>query len=57
MQWGGKALHQWDNLNFNLSIPGVERYFGKCVMLPMNLFVNDDDVKFICNVIREFYER
>ena len=55
IQWGGKGVHQWEALNFNLSIPGVENFFKKCIMLPMNLFISDDDVHYVCDRIVEFY--
>ena len=44
IQWGGKGVHQWEALKFNLTIPGVEAFFKKCLMLPMNMFISNDDV-------------
>ena len=55
IQWGGKGVHQWEALNFNLQIPGVEEFFMKCIMLPMNMFITDDDVHYVCDRIVEFY--
>lgn len=55
IQWGGKGVHQWEALNFNLHIPGVEEFFKKCIMLPMNMFITDDDVHYVCDRIVEFY--
>ena len=57
IQWGGKGVHQWESLNFNLVIPGVEEFFEKCLMLPMNMFISDDDVHYVCDKITEFYKK
>lgn len=57
IQWGGKAIHQWEHLGFNLQLPRVERFFTRCIMLPMNTFVSDDDVHFVCDKINNFYVR
>ena len=55
IQWGGKAVHQWERLGFTCKLPRVESFFKKCIMLPMNTFISDDDVKYICTSIRKFY--
>jgi dTDP-4-amino-4,6-dideoxygalactose transaminase len=55
IQWGGKAIHQWNALGFNLKIPNVELFFERCLMLPMNTFLSDDDVIYICEAIKNFY--
>ena len=56
IQWGGKAVHQWEGLGFNLKLPKVEKFFTKCLMLPMNIFVSDDDILYICDSIKSFYK-
>lgn len=55
VQWGGKAIHQWDVLGFNMSLPITDNFFRKCIMLPMNTFISDDDVHYICDKIESFY--
>ena len=55
VQWGGKAVHQFTGLGFNVTLPNTERLFERCLMLPMNLTVSDDDVHYIAGAIREFY--
>ena len=55
VQWGGKAVHQFPSLGFSVSLPAVEAYFEGCLMLPMNTFISDDDVGFICETVRGFY--
>lgn len=57
IQWGGKAVHQWEHLGFTVKLPKVERFFTRCIMLPMNMFINDDDVTYICEKVREFYRK
>lgn len=56
IQWGGKAVHQWPVLGFKTNLPKVEEFFEKCLMLPMNMFITDEDVLYICEKINEFYE-
>lgn len=55
IQWGGKAVHQWEGLGFTVKLPKVERFFQRCIMLPMNMFIDDSDVIYICEKVREFY--
>jgi len=55
VQWGGKAVHQWERLGFTSVLPNTERFFNRCIMLPMNMFISDDDVHRICEVIYSFY--
>ena len=55
IQWGGKAVHQWERLGFTVKLPKVERFFERCIMLPMNMFISDDDVHYVCDQVRAFY--
>ena len=55
VQWGGKAVHQWERLGFTMRLPRVERFFERCLMLPMNTFISDDDVTYIAQTIRSYY--
>jgi dTDP-4-amino-4,6-dideoxygalactose transaminase len=55
IQWGGKAIHQWEGLGFSVRLPKVENFFKRCLMLPMNMFISDDDVNYVCETIRTFY--
>lgn len=57
IQWGGKAVHQWENLGFTVKLPKVERFFERCIMLPMNMFISDEDISYVCEQIREFYRK
>lgn len=55
IQWGGKGVHQWERLGFTVKLPKVEEFFTRCIMLPMNTFVSNDDVTYVCDTIRAFY--
>ena len=55
LQWGGKAVHQFERLGFRVSLPRTELLFERCLMLPMNMMVSDDDADYICDRVREFY--
>ncbi|NDC82838.1 DegT/DnrJ/EryC1/StrS family aminotransferase [bacterium] len=56
IQWGGKGVHQWGGLGFDdVKLPKVERFFERCIMLPMNMFISDADVQYIAHSIRNFY--
>jgi len=55
IQWGGTPVHQFKGLGFNVSLPATERLFERCVMLPLNMMVTDDEVGYIAELIRDFY--
>ena len=55
IQWGGKGVHQFTNLGFNSNLPKTEKFFKECIMLPMNIFLSDDDVMYVAEKVTEFY--
>lgn len=55
VQWGGKAIHEFRNLGFNQSLPYTEKIMRNSLMLPLNLTVTDEEVKYICSCIIKFY--
>jgi dTDP-4-amino-4,6-dideoxygalactose transaminase len=55
--WGGKAVHQWEKLDFNEKLPFTEKLFERMLLLPLNMSLKDDDVHHVCDVIHEFYRR
>ena len=57
IQWGGKGIHQWTGLGFSQKLPHTEEFFRKCLMLPMNLFLTNEDVFYVCERIHEFYSK
>lgn len=55
IQWGGAAIHHFKNLGFTQECPKTDTFFEKCIMLPMNIFISDDDVAHVANTVRGFY--
>ena len=55
IQWGGKAIHQWEHFEFNKTLPVAESFFEKCIMLPINLFISNEDIIYVTKKIKEFY--
>ena len=56
-QWGGYAVHQFDDLNVVGECPATDALFEKCLMLPMNTVITDEEVDYIVNCIRQFYSK
>ena len=57
IQWGGKGIHQFNQLGFNNKLPKTTLFFKECIMLPMNIFISDEDVDYICESIKSFYKK
>ncbi len=57
IQWGGTAIHQFKNLGFTQDCPKTDHFFQRCIMLPMNVFVSDDDVHYVCDKVIDFYRQ
>lgn len=57
IQWGGKAVHQWEKLGFSEKLPFTEKLFGQMLLLPLNMAIADDHVNQICEAIHDFYRR
>ena len=55
IQWGGKGVHQFKSLGYDLSLPNSERIFDRMLLLPLNMTINDDDINFVCGKIKSFY--
>jgi dTDP-4-amino-4,6-dideoxygalactose transaminase len=55
LPWGGRAVHQWPRLGFQVSLPVTERLFERALLLPLNLSLTHHDVHYICRTIEEFY--
>ena len=57
IQWDGKPVHRLSGLGFEaVSLPRTEAIFERCFLLPMNTSLTDDEVDYICDEIRGFYE-
>jgi dTDP-4-amino-4,6-dideoxygalactose transaminase len=57
LQWGGKGVHQFPKLGFHQSLPVTEKFFERCLMLPLNMMVSLDDADYVSAAVREFYAR
>lgn len=55
IQWGGKAVHEFRALGFTQSLPVTEAMMRRSLMLPLNMTITDDEVKYVCESITEFY--
>jgi len=56
IQWNGQAVHSITELGFSgKGLPYTEEMFKKCLMIPMNTSLTNDEVKYVCNKIKEFY--
>ena len=54
IQWGGKAVHEFRDLGFKQSLPFTEKMMKNSLMLPLNMMITDDEVKYVCECIRSF---
>lgn len=57
IQWAGKAVHQFEDLKFNVSLPFTEKMIANSLMLPMNTSLTDDDVLYVCETVASFYNK
>jgi dTDP-4-amino-4,6-dideoxygalactose transaminase len=57
IQWGGRAVHQFPKLGFTQRLPKTDALFQRLLMLPLNMSMVDDDVRYVAECIREFYRR
>jgi dTDP-4-amino-4,6-dideoxygalactose transaminase len=55
LQWGGKTVHQFQELGLNDDLPYTEQMSKKFMLLPMHPMLSDEDVEYICKQILEFY--
>lgn len=57
IQWNGQPVHSIKSLGFSGSgLPYTEKMFKKCLMIPMNTSLNNDDLEYICEKILHFYK-
>jgi dTDP-4-amino-4,6-dideoxygalactose transaminase len=55
LQWGGKAVHEFQGLDLKYSLPFTEKLMRRCFLLPMNTSLSNDDVNYIVESIRKYY--
>ncbi len=55
LQWGGKAVHQFKALEFNISLPRTEKIMSSSLLLPMNTSLSDSEIYYICDAIHNYF--
>lgn len=55
IQWGGKAVHQFEALGFSIDLPQTDRFFEECLMIPMNHLLTDDELNYVIDAVRAFH--
>lgn len=55
IQWGGKGVHQFEKLGFELSLPNSEQIFKRMLLLPLNMSITDEEVVYVSDLIKDFY--
>lgn len=55
IQWAGTPVHQFKELGFTASLPKTDRFFQRCLMIPMNAAITDEEVAQVIKAIRGFY--
>lgn len=55
IQWGGWMLHQFDDLGLKSDAPYASAMVEKYMMLPMHHMLEDDDVDYVIDRVRAFY--
>lgn len=55
LQWGGKAVHEFEGLGLNYSLPNTERLMQRMFLLPMHTALTNEEITYIIKNIREFY--
>lgn len=58
IQWAGTPLHHFKDLGLpKFDLPATDRLFERCFLLPMNTSLTNEEVSYICDIIRKFYGR
>lgn len=58
IQWGGQPVHSITSLGFTgTGLPYTEQMFKKCIMIPMNTALSNEDVDYVCDQIIKFYAK
>lgn len=56
VQWGGTPVHRMPCYRRADELPNVDRYFSRCLMLPMNHFMTDEQVDYVVTAFRRAFE-
>ncbi len=57
LPWGGRGVHQFPALGLtHFKLPRTELMFQRALFLPLHCELNDDQVVYVTEVVRRFYE-
>ena len=56
VQWGGFALHHLENLVTPTMLPLTDEFFRTSLLLPLNHIMSDEQVYYVCSLLKKFYE-
>lgn len=58
IQWNGQPVHSITSLGFKgKGLPYTEEMFKRCLMIPMNTSLSNEDVDYVCDKIEAFYKK
>jgi len=58
IQWSGQPVHSITSLGFSgTGLPYTEEMFKRCLMIPMNTALTNEDVLYVCEQIKKFYSK
>lgn len=56
IQWSGQPVHGITSLGFSgTGCPHTDHVFERCLMIPMNTSLSNEDVAYVATVIKKFY--
>ena len=56
IQWAGKCVHQFENLNISGNFPFSEKMISQSLLLPMFPTLTDEQVFKVIELVKEFYQ-
>ena len=48
-------MHQFKALGFDIDLPRTDKLFRRCLLLPMNSMLTDEEVEIVIEEVRRFY--
>lgn len=55
LPWGGRAVHHYPKLGLSGDLPVTDGVFERCLLLPMNTSLTDDEVERVAASVRRFH--
>ncbi len=61
IQWGGHPVHHFEGLGYGKDkfkdLPNTDAFFEKCLMLPINMSMTNEDTCYVIDSICNFYQK